>query len=175
VTVHSIVRLAFVSGRLRPTLARSQRSRGQPLDAGEKALVAERPADAFGAAQTIELGRFRLVIEQIGEAGKALADRRQRGDPVILPGQMRACTRPAPVPRPIHQPRPHRVKRHVAQRGGKMRFVHDHGAEAPLPEVAGTLAARVDDARIAAMDRGERPPQAIGIGWHQNEMDVVGH
>jgi hypothetical protein len=53
--------------RLRPALARSQRPRGPPLDAGEKAIVAERPADALGSAQAVEQVRVRLVIEQIGE------------------------------------------------------------------------------------------------------------
>jgi hypothetical protein len=43
--------------RLRPALAGPQRSCGQPFDAGEKAIVAERPADAFSAAQALERTR----------------------------------------------------------------------------------------------------------------------
>ena len=41
------VRLFPLAG-LRPAFARSQPALGQPLDAGEKAIVAERVADAFG-------------------------------------------------------------------------------------------------------------------------------
>jgi hypothetical protein len=32
---------------------RPQRPRGHPLNAGEKAIVAERPADTFGGAQAV--------------------------------------------------------------------------------------------------------------------------
>lgn len=44
---------AFPLFRLRAALAGSQPAFGQPLDAGEKAIVAERPADTFGGAQAV--------------------------------------------------------------------------------------------------------------------------
>lgn len=40
--------------------------------------MAERPADVRGRAQTVERARRWLVVEQVGETGKAFADRRQR-------------------------------------------------------------------------------------------------
>ena len=56
-----------------------------------------------------------------------------------------------------------------------MRLVHDHGAEPALPEMDGSLAPRMDDAGIAAVDGGERPAQAVGIRRHQDEVNMVGH
>jgi len=56
-----------------------------------------------------------------------------------------------------------------------MGLVHDHGAEPALPEMAGALAPRMDDAGITAVHGGKRPEKAIGIRRHQDEVDVVGH
>ena len=47
VTVHLIVFLL----RFRSAFARSELALGEALDAGEKAIIAEWPADAFGGAQ----------------------------------------------------------------------------------------------------------------------------
>ena len=86
------------------------------------------------------------------------------------------CHRNAAVmPRPPDKARPHRIERHIAQRRGEMRLVHDHGAEAALPKVAGALATRVNDAGIATMHGGKRAARPVGIGRHQNEMHMVGH
>ena len=55
-----------------------------------------------------------------------------------------------------------------------MFFVHGDGAEPALPEMAAALAPRLDDAGIAAMDPRQRAAQPIGIGWHQDQVHVVG-
>jgi hypothetical protein len=80
---------AFWSQRLRPTLAWLENTPCPSLDAGEKAIIAERPADTLGGAQAIEHIRLRLDGKQIGEAGEAVPDRRQRGEPVVPAAQMR--------------------------------------------------------------------------------------
>jgi hypothetical protein len=74
--------------RLWPALVRPQCARGHPLNAGRKAIVAERPADAFGCAQAIEQVRLRLVIEQVGKTGKTRADQLKHGDAIALAKKM---------------------------------------------------------------------------------------
>ena len=56
-----------------------------------------------------------------------------------------------------------------------MFLVHGDGAKPALPEMTGALAPRLDDAGIAAMDTRQRAAQSVGIGRHQDEMDVVRH
>ncbi len=70
--------LIFVLPRFRAAFAGPQPAGGQPFDAGEKAIVAERPADAFGRAQARERIRLGSAGKQLGEIGKALFDRRAR-------------------------------------------------------------------------------------------------
>src|SRR5437899_9718120 len=54
-----------------------------------------------------------------------------------------------------------------------MFFVHRHAAEAALPEMAGPLAARMNDARIAAVHRRQRAAQSVRLRRHQDQMDVI--
>jgi len=63
----------------------------------------------------------------------------------------------------LHQPRPHRVERHVAQRGCEVLLVHGDGAEPALPEMAAAFASRLDDAGIAAMHARECAAQPVRI------------
>jgi hypothetical protein len=56
---------------LRPTLAWFENAPGPSLDAGEKTIVAERPADALGGAQPLEQVGLGLAGQQIGKAGEA--------------------------------------------------------------------------------------------------------
>jgi hypothetical protein len=73
-----------------PSRARLEGAAGQSLKTSEKAVVAERPADAFRGAQAGEQFRFGLAGKQIGEAGEAIPDRRQRRQTITLP---RKCAR----------------------------------------------------------------------------------
>lgn len=88
---------------------------------------------------------------------------------------MCAHTGPAPVARTIDEARPDRVERHVAQRRGEMFLVHRHAAEAALPEMPGPLAARMNDARVAAVHPRQRAAQSVRIRRHQDQMNVVRH
>ena len=56
-----------------------------------------------------------------------------------------------------------------------MLLVHRDGAEAALPEMTAAFAPRLDHAGIATMRPRQRPAQPVGIGRHQNEVDVVRH
>src|SRR6185295_13682367 len=69
----------------------------------------------------------------------------------------------------------HRIERDIALRRRKIVFVHRHGAESALPEMPRALAPALDDSGIGAMHPRQRPAQAVPVGWHQNEMDVVRH
>src|SRR6185437_4325088 len=84
-------------GRFWPALARLEGALGQPLDAGEEAIVAKRPANTLGGAQRREQVRLRRTREQIGKIGETILDRRQFGKPVVLAPQMRARARPPPI------------------------------------------------------------------------------
>lgn len=68
-----------------------------------------------------------------------------------------------------------RVERDVADCCGQMGLVHDDGAEAPLPEMAGALQAGMDVASVTAMHRSQGTAQAVGIRGHQDQVDMVGH
>ena len=56
-----------------------------------------------------------------------------------------------------------------------MILIHYRAAEAALPEMATAFAPGVDDAGIAPMDRCQCTPQAVRIGGHQNQVNMVGH
>ena len=94
--------------------------------------------------------------------------------PSFLPRKC-ARARPPPILRPFHQPRPHRIERHVAQCRRQMSFVHGDGAEPTLPEMAAALAPRLDHSGIASMHARQRAAQPIRIGRHQDEVHVVRH
>ena len=57
----------------------------------------------------------------------------------------------------------------------KMRLVHHHRAEPPLPEMAGPAMTRIDEAGVAAVRVGEGPPQAVLVRRHDDDVDMVGH
>ncbi len=59
-----------------------------------KPSLPSRPADALSGAQARERFGVRLGGEEIGKPRKAVADRRERGESVILAAQMRARARP---------------------------------------------------------------------------------
>jgi hypothetical protein len=94
--------------------------------------------------------------DEIGEAGEAIPDRRQRGDPVVLAAQSARGFDQRQSCAGLNQPRPHRIERHVSQRRREMRLVHDDGAKPALPEMAGATAPRMNDAGIAAMHGRQR-------------------
>src|SRR6185369_8757340 len=87
--------------RFRAALARFERAPGQPFDASEKAVVAERPSDALRGAQRCEQFLLWRRVEQVAEAGKAIPDRSQCRQAVVFAAQMRARARPSPVLRPL--------------------------------------------------------------------------
>ena len=41
--------------------------------------------------------------------------------------------------------------------------------------MTGAAAPRMDDARIAPMHDRKRAPQPVGVGRHQDQMDMIGH
>jgi hypothetical protein len=166
---------ALLFKRLRPPLAWFEVAPGQALDASEKAIISERPANVLGGAQPLEQIRFGLAGKQIGEVRKTILDRCQRGQSVILAAQMRARARPPPALRPFDQPRPHRIERHIAQCRREVLLVHGDGAESALPEMSAAFAARLDDAGIGAMHARQRTAQPVGIGRHQDKVHVVRH
>src|SRR5687767_9570015 len=84
-----------------PAPARSEGSTDKSLEASEKAIAAERQANALRGAQTGEKTRLLRARQQIGETGETVANGLQRSDPVVLVAQMRARTRPPPILRPF--------------------------------------------------------------------------
>ena len=56
-----------------------------------------------------------------------------------------------------------------------MVLVHRHATEAPLPEVAGPFQSGMDVPRIAPMQRRERPPQSVGVGGFEDQVNMIGH
>jgi len=151
--------------RMRP-VNRCRRARKRSSPSGRPML---------SAAQAFEQIGLRLASEQIGELREAIPDGFQCGDTVVFATQMRTRARPPPILRPLHQPRPHRVQRHVAQRSREMLLVHGDGAEPALPEMAAAFAPCLDDAGIASMHARECAAQPVGIGRHQDQMHVVRH
>lgn len=154
--------------RLRPAFAGFVDASSASLDAGEKAIISERPANALGGAQTSEQIGLRFAGKQIGKVGKAISDGCQSGDTIVSTAQMRARARPPPILSTIDQPRPHRVERHIAQRRGEMLLVHGDGAEPALPEMTAALAPRLDDTVIAAV------PPAQGRDATRRDRSVRG-
>ena len=69
---YTVIREVALTLPLRPALARLGGASGRSLDAGEEAIAAERPADAFGGAQAVEQVRLRFAGKQIGELGEEL-------------------------------------------------------------------------------------------------------
>ena len=165
----------FRYGWLRPAFAWFENAPGSALEAGEKAVVSERPTDALRGAQGSEQISLRFACKQIGEIWKAIPDRRQRGDAVVLAAQMRTRRRPSPILCPLDQPRPHRVERYIAQRRREMFLVHGDGAEPALPEMTAAFAPRLNDSRIASMDACQCAAQPVRIGRHQDEVNVIRH
>src|SRR5260370_37474727 len=88
---------------------------------------------------------------------------------------MRPRARPSPVLGASDKPGASGFQADIADRGGEVTVVHRDCAEPALPEMPGATPLGVDGPRIAAMDPGQRPPQAVFVGWGQDEMDVVGH
>ena len=56
-----------------------------------------------------------------------------------------------------------------------MRLVHCHRAEPALPEMPGTLLARMDRTGIGAMHPRQGAPESIPVLRHEDQMDVIGH
>ena len=73
------------------------------------------------------------------------------------------------------KPGAHRVQPDIAYGREQVVLIHRHGAEPALPEVAGLLLPGMDGARIGAVQPRQRPPQAVGIGRRQDQVNVVGH
>lgn len=86
-----------------------------------------------------------------------------------------AVFRITPHPRPLAEPRAHRVERDIAQGCAEMILVHRDASEPPLPEMSAALLPRMHVARVVSVQRCERAPQRIGIGRNENQMDVIGH
>src|SRR3954454_18908258 len=175
VTVHLIPPRRCMLGRLWSTLGRLQCAPGPPLEPGEEAIVAERPANALRGAQSFEqIGRG-LDGKQIRKIGKSIPDRLQLRDAVVLVAQVRPHARPAPVLSALNQSRTHRIERYVAQRRSEMFLVHDGGAEPALPEMAAAFAPRLDDPGISSMHACKGAPQSVRIGGCEDEVHVVRH
>src|SRR5687768_18060180 len=83
--------------------------------------------------------------------------------------------RPRPIDRSRYETGSHRIERNVADGGGKMRLVHRDAAEASLPKVPAFPIAGVNIARIAPMQGRQRSAEAVGVGWHKDKVDMVGH
>ena len=101
VTVHSIPEgrsWPFLrTGRFWPAPAWLEDTTGLSLDAREKAVMSEWPANALGGAQRVEQIGLRFAREQIGEAREAIPDGFQSGHAIVLAAQMCAGARPAPI------------------------------------------------------------------------------
>jgi len=69
----------------------------------------------------------------------------------------------------------HGVLDDVTIGGGEMVLVHRHRAEPPLPEMPGAALARMDSARVSAMDARQDPAQPVFVLGAQDQMNVVGH
>src|SRR5438034_5568298 len=141
---------ATLPARLRPAFGGAENPPCLPFKRAEEFAAAERPADGLGAAQPHDHLGIGLFGQEIREIRIALANRRARRDAVVPAAEMCTHAGPAPVARTVDEARPHRIERHIAQRRGEMFFVHRHGAEAALPEMAGPLAACMNDAGVAA-------------------------
>lgn len=99
----------------------------------EKGRRAQPSAYQFGVARRYERRVERYVVEKVGQAGKAVQRRRQRGDVVLAPAQMRTHARLAPIRRLADQLRPRRTERYHAQRRSQTVLLHHVGAKLTLP------------------------------------------
>ena len=116
-----------------------------------------------------------MVVKQVRKTRIAIEHGPEQRHAILAGIQMRTRTRPKPIPRPINEPRPHRIEGDIAQRRRQMRLVHRHGAKPTLPKMTGRLLTRMNMSGILSMHFRERTPQTIGIGRVQDEMDMVGH
>jgi hypothetical protein len=95
VTVHSIPGGQSLpvlrSGRFRPASAWFEDTSSLSLNACEKAVISEWPADALGGAQRAEQISLRFARKQIGEAGEAIPDGCQSGHTIVSAAQV--CAR----------------------------------------------------------------------------------
>src|SRR5258708_32065972 len=73
----------FIYSTLRPALGWLEAAPGQSLDAGDEAVVAERPADALGGAQASELIQPPPAFQENGQLPGRLPDRRKPGQPLV--------------------------------------------------------------------------------------------
>jgi hypothetical protein len=80
----------FPFGRLRATLARFEGTPGQSLEANEKAIVSERPANALRDAQAGEQPASGSPSSRSAKRGKPVPDGFQRVTPSSL---LRKCAR----------------------------------------------------------------------------------
>ncbi|MFZ0208663.1 MAG: hypothetical protein WAL59_21585 [Roseiarcus sp.] len=163
VTLHSTLRQSArpVIGRLRSAPERAKAAVGLGFQRCEKAFRTDGAAHAFSLAQPRCRGGVFLAFQQVGEAGKSLADRGEICDGVIAEAQVGARARPLPIFRAADQSRSHGVQRHIAEGGGQMRLVHRDAAEPSLPEVAGAFTPRVDHARVTPMHARQRSTQTV--------------
>lgn len=148
---------------------------GLLFDFANKGIASERPADGFGSAQASEGRPIGGLIEEGGEVRDPGQDGGDVGYAVILSGEMGVDARPRPVLRPLDLVGTHRVLCDIADGGFQVGLVHDYGAEAALPEMAGALKAGMDMAGITAMHRGERATKTVFVRRHQDQVDMVGH
>ena len=156
-------------------LFRLEAAMAPSLQFSDESVVAKRATDGLGLAQAAEGGRVGGLADERCEVGVSGQNRRDGGDPIILGGKVSVDARPGPVARLPDQAGADGVEGDIAQRRRQMGFIHDHGPEAALPEMAGALQAGVDMAGIAAMDLGQGTAKPVGIGGRQDQMDMIGH
>jgi hypothetical protein len=69
----------------------------------------------------------------------------------------------------------HRVEFHVPRRGQQMRLIEHAQCGPALPEMTTPPFAKVDHARVTAMDLSDRLSQSIARLGHGDQMDMIGH
>jgi hypothetical protein len=118
-----------------PALARTNGAAEACFETIEEGRRAERTTDRFGGAERGEFLLCRPLIKEIGETSRhPLEQRRHCDEAVAAPLQVRARTRPGPILRAPHQPRPHRIERNIACCCYQMRLVEHNRAEAALDD-----------------------------------------
>ena len=162
------------ASRFAAPFARGERAAETPLERRDEGRRAERAADRLAAPREGEGGGARSALEQVGEARRALEQRRDPDQPVVAPGKMGAHARPRPVfgarraspargsarhsaPRPSDAPRPWRPR------------------EPRLKEMAGLARARVDEGGVAPVRLCAAPAPGPRRPRRQDQMDVVRH
>ncbi|HEX9778220.1 MAG TPA: hypothetical protein VGA63_08725, partial [Geopsychrobacteraceae bacterium] len=84
---------------------------------------------------------------------------------VVLAGQVRTGAAPGIIFCVFNDTRRDRVHLDVTSRGNEMRFVHDKGSEAFLPEVATPAFTKIDAAGVATVSFADGASQALfGFG-----------